>query len=83
MAKRKKTREQKIAADSRHKDYSKNIQPIQIVAQTQKVFSQIQQAPSPKSSVFEYSYLYSDLIKTTILTFSIIILELVLKYFFK
>ena len=82
MAKKKKTRKQKMFADMRHKDYV--AEPLETVQsehnEPQKTYPS---QPISKQAIIttQYSYLYSDLLKTLILTISVIIVELVLRSF--
>jgi hypothetical protein len=78
MPKKKKTREQKIIADRRHKIIAPSLEkPSAASVPLRKI-------PTAKSviSTSSYSYLNSDLIKTLILTSSIIIIEIVFRYIF-
>lgn len=84
MAKKKKTRKQKRLADMRHKEYTAQpLEPIQSERnESQKIYPSSQPI-QPKKEIIttHYSYLYSDLAKTLILTISVIVVELVLRYF--
>ncbi|MBU3979286.1 hypothetical protein KJ980_05790 [Patescibacteria group bacterium] len=89
MPKKKKTRKQKILADKRNitiKMQSQQVvdpgsNPI-IEHKTQPPLKQDQQSIVQVISPSQYHYVYSDLIKTVILTLSIFAGELILAYFF-
>jgi hypothetical protein len=86
MAKKKKTRKQKIAADVRHENYVyqtqfKSQDTISMQSDTPHTENQIKQISKPQISTLQYSYLYTDLRKTILLTISIICIELIFKYF--
>ena len=74
MAKKKKTRKAKTRADTRHREYI--VEPLQ---QLQPEHNE----PYRQATIItsEYIYLYSDLLKTLILTISVIVAEIVLRYF--
>ena len=98
MPKKKKTRKQKIIADVRHKQYVDQPITAKIDSLTQIKSENMpietkpnykQQTPyAPQQNLNQaittshYTYLYSDLLKTLILTFSIIIAELLIRYLF-
>ena len=73
MPKKKKTRKAKTLADTRHRDYI--AEPLQ---QIQPEHNEPHQQAIITS---QYNYLYSDLLKTLILTISVIVAEIVLRYF--
>lgn len=91
MPRKKKTRKQKIISDTRHIDYAKFISPPQISTPTPIQSGQVsgslnvfkpQQSTGQFITTSQYSYLYSDLLKTCVLTFSIIIAEIVFGFLF-
>lgn len=86
MPKKKKTRKQKIIADMRHKvaaerpEIEYKPQPSADMGQPQ--LDRVQHSSTQTIDASRYQYLNSDLLKTVILTFSIIAGELVLNYLF-
>jgi hypothetical protein len=79
MPKRKKTRKQKIIADTRHKSPTGH-QLSQEKTQPEQAI--LTSSPQKQTiNVSEFSYLYADLTKTITLTISIIVAELLLKFF--
>ena len=96
MPKKKKTRKEKVLADTRHKEYL--LEPLeQVQTETRNnvqlesnsdVVKKVEHSrhiqSSSKTQVIttaNYSYLYSDLLKTLMLTISVIVAEIVLRYF--
>lgn len=81
MPKKKKTRKQKTLADTRHKEYI--IEPLQKILPENEPQKTYTPQPIVKQAIItsHYSYLYSDLLKTLIITISIIIAEVILRYF--
>ena len=82
MPKKKKTRKQKMLANTRHKEYF--LEPLQSVkpehSESLKPYSP---QPNPNQAIVtsHYNYLYSDLLKTLLLTILVIMSELALRYF--
>ncbi len=76
MAKKKKTRKAKTLADTRHREYI--VEPLQ---QIKPVKPELNEPRQQAIITSEYNYLYSDLLKTLILTISVIVVEIVLRYF--
>jgi hypothetical protein len=83
MPKKKKTRKQKVLADTRHREYfAEPLEQIRIDSSEPKKVYHPQPKPEAQAIVTaHYSYLYSDLLKTLILTISVIVAELALRYF--
>lgn len=91
MPKKKKTRKQKILADSRQ--HTDSVENTSQQIPTYSVASVVNEEPNsqPKIShkatshisTIEYSYLSKDLLKTLTLTGSIIVAEIILLYFTK
>lgn len=84
MAKRKKTRQQKIMADQRREASTTSLYSFSsetLIQQAKQPSTLVKNMTTALSS--SYQYLASDLRKTAIFTGSIIIFELILKYFIK
>ena len=94
MPKKKKTRKQKVVADTRHREYfaepleqvqAENRNNVQLENNEQKKVHNPQHLQSNTKvqviATANYSYLYSDLLKTLMLSISVIAVELVLRYF--
>ena len=79
MPKNKKTRKQKMLADNRHRDYMEK--PLQQIQPEHNKPGHNDPVPKQAIITAHYSYLYPDLLKTLILTISIIVAELALRYF--
>ena len=86
MPKKKKTRKQKALADTRHKEYF--VEPLEQVqtenrnnVQLESNSNEVKNSKVQVIATSNYSYLYSDLLKTLALTISVIAVELVLHYF--
>ena len=82
MPKKKKTRKQKVVADTRHKEYLE--EPLGLIQKENSSNLQVENNETPRAQLIgtaNYSYLYSDLLKTFMLTISVIVVELVLRYF--
>jgi len=80
MAKKRKTREQKILADERH-NFSHTFTsqaPLTLKIPTQITPSVLMQKPQKTTALNAYPYLVKDLTKTVILTAGIFIFQLVL-----
>lgn len=80
MPKKKKTRKQKIISEMRHREYK-----TQVIAPKDDIHVSVtpiqpKQEPVQAIATQRYSYLYSDLRKTIILTFMIVLTELILGY---
>jgi hypothetical protein len=82
---KKKTRKQKVVADTRHREYfAEPLEQVQTETRNNVQNVQLEDNERPKPRVIataNYSYLYSDLLKTLMLTISVIAVELVLRYF--
>ena len=91
MPKKRKTWKQKITADLRQKAYIPNPDTFssqEVVSSQQPAFQQSQNLDNKKQTVHAistsaYHYLSSDLLKTLILTWSIVLVELVLRFVLK
>ena len=83
MPKKNKTRKQKVLADTRHKEYFvEPLEQIRVENKEPKKVYHPQSRPVAQAILTEhYSYLYSDLLKTLILTIFVIVAELVLRSF--
>jgi len=83
MPKKKKTRKQKIQADSRHTTESAALPSEQIqtysVAKKEVISPKVTSSSTTTIATSDYRYLSKDLLKTVLLTISIIIIELVLQ----
>jgi hypothetical protein len=79
MPKKKKTRKQKILADTRQKVI---VEVTKVEYETQTRLDRDQQIPVQMIDASRYQYLSSDLFKTIVLTLSIIAGELILGHLF-
>lgn len=84
MPKKKKTRKQKMAADLRNKTTGQTVYTLPTQQTTNPVLQQ-KSEPAIRTQnqnilTSEYTYLNTDLIKTAVLTISIIIAELLLQF---
>lgn len=82
MPKKKKTRKQKILADMRHKVVVEEPKIEYKSQPSQPQADRIQQSSVKAIATSSYQYLYSDLVKTIVLTISIIVGEMVLGHLF-
>jgi len=82
MPKKKKTRKQKIIADTRRQVYLESPTPKVEIGKLPQIALRPKPVVKQTISLPEFSYLYTDLIKTAILTSSIVIAELLLKFIF-
>jgi len=89
MAKKRKTRSQKLTSDTRHQNTSPSFPSSQSISlqdlgiQTQKISPSLPVQPSTLSMNSEYTYVRHDLQKTTLITGAIILVELVLFFVVK
>jgi hypothetical protein len=89
MPNKKKTRKQKIVADMRHQLHiqtadSPKPEPLSphVESNIPQVIHNAHQSSLQSIATSHYQYLYSDLFKTAVLTISIIVAELLLRYAF-
>lgn len=87
MPKKNKTRKQKILSDLRRKT-SEDIKPTEVInkiseskVESKAILNQDQQRVKQSITTSSYKYVYSDLLRTFILTAAIISGELLLGYF--
>lgn len=89
MAKKRKTRSQKLASDSRHQNLSQSLSPTQEISlvdigiKTKTSPSVSTASPVHHSIEKEYGYVLHDLKKTSLITSAIILVELVLFFVVK
>jgi hypothetical protein len=89
MAKKRKTRSQKLASDTRHQNLSQSHPPLQEISlndigiKPEQKISLAASQPIAHSIDKEYSYVSHDLRKTTLITSAIILVELVLFFVVK
>jgi len=89
MAKKRKTRSQKLASEFRHQNLPPSISPTQQISledigiKPKKSLTVSPSQPSTHSIEKEYSYVHHDLKKTSLITSAIILVELVLFFVVK
>ena len=81
MAKRKKTRQEKIVADTRHQQFSLEPQYSVNKAIDNQTFTPMEKKETLSS--VPYAFVYKDLTKTSIIVSLILILQLVLSFLLK
>lgn len=93
MPKKLKTKKQKIRSDLRHKNYLPESEKAEFTTYSLPTFKEIEHKPTPAEQTFltsakqvstvGYSYLSRDLRKTILLTLSIVMVEILIKYYLK
>lgn len=78
MAKHRKTRQEKILADHRHILYHLDTAPAQVVLPSEKKTQYRLNPPASKTHAISYSYVIRDIKKTSFITVSIILAQIIL-----
>ncbi len=80
MAKHRKTRQEKILADHRHISYHLDTIPAQVSLPSEKKTQLHLDPPTSKTHAISYSYVLGDIKKTSFITASIIIAQIILLF---
>lgn len=93
MPKKVKTKKQKMRSDLRHTNYSPEIEKADFTTYSLPALKRADHKPTPAEQTFSapikavsttgYSYLSTDLRKTILLTVSIIVVQILVKYYLK
>ena len=78
MAKHRKTRQEKLVADQRHISYHLDTTPAQVSLPSEKKTQFQLDFPTSKTHAISYSYVLGDIKKTSFITLSIILTQIIL-----